>query len=283
MVNTALTNSTKRVTFSGMHWFAASLALVVSVVAFSRAADPARDVDGMRARIDRRLADHWLTADIVPAEDCTDSEFLRRAYLDLIGRIPRVSEVREFFSDQRLDRRQHLIEQLVQRPGYATRLANAWRRFLLPEGTDLERFGGIAGFETWLRAQFAQNTPYDQLVRDLLMAEGNASQSGPALFFTAWELKTEKLAASTSRAFLGLQLQCAECHDHPFDNWTQRDFWGYAAFFARLKSDRNVAPGQIVSFRERDTGEATLPDTEEVVMPRHLGGHRVEALGPGSP
>ena len=232
-----------------------------------RAADD--HVVRMRERIDELIADRWSAWNVQPAPECTDSEFLRRAYLDLVGRIPRVSEVRDYLRAAEADRRLQLIDQLVLRPTHATHVANAWRRFLLPEGTDLERVGGIAGFETWLRMRIAENIPYDQLVRELLLAEGDASESGPALFFTAWELKSEKLAASTSRAFLGLQLQCAECHDHPFEDWTQQDFWGYAAFFARLQPG-NMSTGPIVSFRERSTGEVTLPETEQVVLPRHL-------------
>ena len=210
---------------------------------------------------------------IQPAPLSSDSEFLRRAYLDLIGRVPRVSEAREFLDSRQPDKRENLIADLVQRPGYATRMANAWREFLLPVGTDLEANGGIAGFETWLREHIALNTPYNELVTELLQAEGDATQSGPALFFTAWELKPEKLAASTSRAFLGLQVQCAECHDHPFDHWTQQDFWGYAAFFGRLSpTDTNLPPGiPAQSFIERATGTVTIPETTEVVLPRLLG------------
>lgn len=227
----------------------------------------------MRERIDQHLARHWESRDIQPAPSCRDSEFLRRAYLDLIGRVPRVSEVREYLDSKQPDRRENLIADLVRRPGYATRMANMWREFLLPVGTDLEANGGIAGFETWLRERIALNMPYNELVTELLQAEGDATQSGPALFFTAWELKPEKLAASTSRAFLGMQVQCAECHDHPFDRWSQEDFWGYAAFFGRLQANGgNVAPGiPAQSFVERKTGKVTIPDTEQVVLPRLLG------------
>lgn len=227
----------------------------------------------MRDRIDKHLARDWESRGIQPAHPCSDSDFLRRSYLDLIGRVPRVSEAREFLDSEQPDKRENLIADLVRRPGYATRMANAWREFLLPVGTDLEANGGIAGFETWLRERIALNTPYNELVRELLQAEGDATQSGPALFFTAWELKPEKIAASTARAFLGMQVQCAECHDHPFDRWSQKDFWGYAAFFGRLQPSSGIlTPGvPTQSFVERTTGAVTIPDTEDVVLPRMLG------------
>ena len=249
------------------HFFIAALVLAQS----SLAQPPS--VREMRSNIDLQLATDWETRGIQPASTCSDSEFLRRAYLDLIGRVPRVSESREFLSSQQPDRRENLIADLVHRPGYATRMANAWREFLLPVGTDLEANGGIAGFETWLRERIAVNTPYNELVTELLQAEGDATQSGPALFFTAWELKPEKLAASTSRAFLGMQVQCAECHDHPFDRWTQQDFWGHAAFFARLKPGQGELPPGVPpqSFIVASSGEITIPDTDNIVTPKLLG------------
>ncbi len=260
-------------------WWKRQIQPLVIVLSFlvacwgSASADSPTSIQEMRDRIDAHLESDWKARNIDPAPACTDSEFLRRSYLDLIGRVPRVSESREFLESTQPDRRENLIGDLVSRPGYATRMANAWREFLLPVGTDLEASGGIAGFETWLRERIALNMPYNELVTELLQAEGDATQSGPALFFTAWELKPEKLAASTSRAFLGMQVQCAECHDHPFDQWSQKDFWGYAAFFARLQSGGGQLPPGVPaqSFIERQAGEVTLPDTEEVVLPKHLG------------
>ena len=234
---------------------------------------PPTTIPEMRERVDALLQADWRDREITPAEICSDSDFLRRSYLDLIGRVPRVSEARDFFDSSSEQRREALISDLVNRPGYATRMANAWRGFLLPVGTDLEQAGGIAGFETWLRDRIAENTPYDELVRELLLAEGDATESGPALFFTAWELKPEKLAASTARAFLGMQVQCAECHDHPFDRWSQTDFWSYAAFFARLEPvGGNPDIGQPAqSFQLVGEGEVTIPETEQVALPRYLG------------
>lgn len=221
----------------------------------------------MRARVDQLIDKSCQDAGIRPAEICDDATFVRRIYLDLLGRIPRVSEARDFLSDPSPARRDRLIDQLIERPALATRMTNVWRRTLLPEGTDLERLGGTAGFESWLRRRFAENAPYHEIVSDLLLAEGAVTESGPALFYTAWEVKPEKLAASTSEALLGIQIQCAQCHDHPFDRWTQRDFWGYAAYFAQLQV---AGEGPLASFQERNDGEVKLPDSQEVVPPRLL-------------
>ena len=153
---------------------------------------------------------------------------------------------------------------------HSTHLADVWKNVMLPEDAQARRFGQDAGFHAWLRERFSDNVPYNEIVRELVLASGAGNQQGPALFYTALELKPENLAASTSRIFLGVQIQCAECHDHPFDHWTREDFWGYAAFFARLQ--RPTGNQQAVNqVGDSDSGEVRFPETEEVVLPRFLG------------
>jgi hypothetical protein len=260
----------------------------------SRSKAPA-DFQSMKRRLDQRLAAAWKQAGIEPAAPATDAEFLRRAYLDLTGRVPRVAEARRFLSDDRPNRRRRLIDRLLGlapddsrsddsgavRPYYASHFAAVWRGFLLPSDADLRRFGGGLAFENWLRTQFADNVPYDQTVRELLLAEGQVFQTGPGLFYATVGVKPEELATATSRALLGVQIGCAQCHNHPFDVWSQRDFWSYAAFFARLEQPR--AQQQFVTvLRELDEGEVTLPDSDEVVPPRYLGGDERDGGETGS-
>ena len=231
----------------------------------------------MTARVDARLAEVWKREGVEPAPPAKDAEFLRRAWLDLCGIIPPlndadgISGVRDFLASTDPDKRARLIERLLARPSHATHFANLWKEVLLPTDANVRELGGDAGFQSWLRFQFAVNRPYDNLAADLLLARGPATQSGPALFFLALQLKPEEIAANTSRVFLGTQIQCAQCHDHPFDHWKKQDFWGYAAFFARL-----LQPGerQPTSFQVLDVerGEVMLPGTTEIVAPRFLGG-----------
>lgn len=225
----------------------------------------------MSRRIDERLAQRWQEAGVKPAASASDAEFVRRAYLDLTGRIPRVAEVRAFLSDNRLDRRALLIETLLTKPDHATHFANIWRGFLLPDGNNVQQFGGAGAFEGWLRGKFADNERYDKVVAELLLANGQINQSGPVLFYTSLELKPEELAASTSRAFLGVQIQCAQCHDHPFDHWKQQDFWGYAAFFARLTRPQGQQQFAL-AVSDAKEGEVKLPNKDEIVRPRFLRG-----------
>lgn len=231
----------------------------------------------MAARIDELLETSWKENGITPAPPASDSEFLRRAWLDLCGIIPPINDsdgisgIHSFLDDPSPDKRERLVQGLLRKPTHATHFANQWKNVMLPADIQVRRLGGDNGFQTWLRGQFADNVPYDRTVSDILTASGNANQTGPALFYTALQLKPEELAASSSRIFLGTQISCAQCHDHPFDHWKREDFWGYAAFFARLQQP---AGNQRVAFQVADvaTGEVKIPETEKVVLPRFLGG-----------
>lgn len=255
------------------------LALAICLIASIAIPTSGRALDhqAMANRIDQLLAERWAERGLEPAPIAEDAEFLRRAWLDLCGIIPPVnhqdgiSGVLDFLNSQDPQKRERLVNELLNKPTHATHLANLWQDVMLPADVDLRRFGGDAGFRNWLYAQFKNNVPYDRTVRELLTAGGNANQTGPVLFYTALQLKPEELAASTSRIFLGTQIQCAQCHDHPFDHWTRRDFWGYAAFFAQLQrpgANRQVA----FQVNDADSGEVEIPETGEVVPPKFLGG-----------
>lgn len=233
---------------------------------------PSRSASEMARRIDELMLRLWDDRGITPVGECNDLEFQRRVYLDLTGRVPTVSEVREYLANDRAGRRERLVEQLLGRRDHATHLAAVWRGFLLPEGVDLSQYGGTESFEQWLTDRFRRNVPYDSVVRELLLAEGRVSESGPILFYTALKMAPEALAAQTARAFMGMRLECAQCHDHFFDSrWKQEDFWGYAAFFARISRPEGkmemISP--VLQVKDTNWGDVTLPDREEIVPPRY--------------
>ncbi len=223
-------------------------------------------------RIDELIEQRLALSEFQPAPQADDAEFLRRVHLDLTGVVPRVSEARAFLADASPDKRDKLVDRLLTSPAQATHLANTWRRIMLPGGLNLEQINNVAGVQNWLRSRFVENLRYDNLVSELLVAtEGD--QTGPALYYTALDLAPEKLAGSTARIFLGLQIECAECHDHPFDDWKQADFWGYAAFFAQLRQDGAMQPGRNgMRIVDTDVGEVKLPNSETVVPPQFIGG-----------
>jgi hypothetical protein len=217
------------------------------------------------------LADFWNAQGITPAEPASDTEFLRRVYLDLTGRIPMVSEVYAFLDDPSPDRRENLVDDLLSRRDHATHLAAVWRSILLPEGVDLNTYGGTNKFDRWLADRFDENLPYDEIVRQLLLAEGRVSESGPILFYASLKLNPEEIAAKASRVFLGTRMECAQCHDHPFDDRiAQTDFWGFAAHFAQISRPQGKMEmtSPVLRVHDNNFGEVMLPDTETVVPPR---------------
>jgi len=230
-----------------------------------------------RAVIVRQIDDLILkqikSAGFDPAPHATDEEFVRRVYLDLSGAIPRVAETREFLADTRPDKRAILIDKLLSSPSHATHLANTWRNIMLPGGLNFDQINNVVGVQNWLRHRFVENVRYDNLVSELLVAS-DGGEAGPALYYTSLDLAPEKLAGSTARIFLGLQIECAQCHDHPFDHWKQTDFWGYAAFFARLRQPdmANPNPRGRARLIDLDQGDVKLPGTEDIVLPKYPAG-----------
>jgi hypothetical protein len=238
---------------------------------------PARE---MTAEIDRMLAASWKKAGIEPAVAADDAEFLRRVYLDLAGKIPAVAEVRKFLADTRADKRARLVDEQLNGAAFAAHFANIWRDMLLT-GTNPELRTGVAELESWLRLRFAASTPYNQLVAELVASSSAGPARGaqplavtvpsPIVFFQANERKPENLAASLSKVFLGVQVECAQCHDHPFAKWRQDDFWSFAAFFRGL--DARPSDMTMISLTDsRDRSGLPIPGTQTMAVPRFLDG-----------
>jgi hypothetical protein len=264
------------------------------VVPASHGADPPRasgeaalqDALAAAARIDAQLAAKWAKASVEPAPIADDAEFLRRVYLDLGGRIPEVSEARKFLEDKSPDKRQRLVEELLAHPRYVTHLTNVYRTLMLPEVRNNFQFGfGVGGFEAWLRQQFAQNVGYDKMVKELLTVQlggngmappgavvlGGGNGTNPLAFYQAKEFKPENLAAAATRLFLGVRLECAQCHDHPFASWKKEQFWSMAAFFAGIQSQRQ-GDFTNLSGDKRDKHEIGIPGGDRVAQARYLDG-----------
>jgi hypothetical protein len=240
---------------------------------------PSAEAAALAARIDRMLEATWVEKGITPAGPADDAEFLRRAYLDLAGRIPTVSEARAFLADTRSDRRRHLVAGLLNRPSYARHFTTVWRHLLLPEAdsnVQLQIFS--SGFDGWLRQQFVKNVPYDEMVRDLLTTkiDQQAGRRGfdirtigeptPIAYYLAKESKAENLASAAARVFLGIRLECAQCHDHPFAEWKRDQFWGLAAFFAGIRAPDSPNGFAFPDREVLDRRELAIPGTDRVIQ-----------------
>ena len=242
----------------------------------------ADDVQNLADRIDRHIAARWQADKIKPAPAADDAEFLRRTYLHVAGTIPTVAEAHEFLQNQSEQRRRQLVDQLLQSSRYVTNFSHFWSRVMLPESAN-DFPAQKPGFEAWLRQHLANNTHYDALVYELLTTPlasdrgmvgvmQNPGSVSPIAFFTTKQIRPENLAAATSRMFLGIRIECAQCHNHPYDSWKQEHFWGYAAFFAGIERT-NMTDGNLGQVKEVfDRRELTIPDHETVVQATYLDG-----------
>jgi hypothetical protein len=183
--------------------------------------------------IDQLVYDRLRKLAIAPSAGCTDAEFLRRASLDAAGALPTPERARAFLEDPDPDKRNKLIDRLLQSPTYADHWANKWGDLLRPNPF---RVGVKAVYmlDQWLRDSFRQNKPMDQFVREILIAQGSTHRYGPTVIFRDRREPID-IAPFVSQVFLGVRLECAKCHHHPNEKWGQEDFYQLAAFFGELK------------------------------------------------
>ncbi|MHC4878437.1 MAG: DUF1549 domain-containing protein [Planctomycetota bacterium] len=173
----------------------------------------------------------------IPASGLSsDSEFLRRVHLDTIGTLPTAQEAREFLADQRPDKRSRLTDRLLERDEYADYWTMKWLDLLRADQLAVTPQGTVA-MQRWLRKHFQQNRPFDQLARELLTVQGSTQAEGPGAFYKALK-KPDELSRSVSQLFLGVRIECAQCHHHPSERWSQADYTGLAGFFTGVKLKR---------------------------------------------
>jgi len=241
------------------------LFLVVSGILVSTEAVRGESPPPLRQLIDAEVQTARQLEQIAAPGTADDATFLRRIHLDLIGTIPTHDEARRFLEDTATDKRAVLIDALLKDPRFARHQASTWQSVLF----EREPARGGQVFNNWLSDKLSRNVPYDRWVRELLMAEGNTRENGPPLFYAQFKVKPESTAIAVSRMLLGVQIQCAQCHDHPHDRWKQRDFYGLTGFFVRLSlvtlGDRKEMIG------ERRTGEVVFVDPTEKDQPGKKG------------
>ncbi|MFM8890616.1 MAG: DUF1549 domain-containing protein, partial [Planctomycetia bacterium] len=221
---------------------------------------------------------------VLPSPPADDATFLRRASLDAIGRLPTAAEARRFLADTDPAKRERLVDALLERPEYADRWANLWADLLRPNPY---RVGikATLSLDTFLRDAFARNLPYDRFVGELLTATGSVWRNGAAVIYRD-RRSPDELASLASQLFLGVRIECAKCHQHPFEVYGQGDFYGLAAFFARVGHQGTGLSPPISGGEEavivRADGEVRHPLSNVVLAPKPLGGEPI-AVGAGDP
>lgn len=197
--------------------------------------------------VDKHTAPKWRELGITPSELCTDEQFARRVYLDITGTLPTVDALTKFVDDKAADKRGKLVDQLLESPEYAYFFANKWADVLrVKRRNQPERAIGTFAFHTWIREALATDKPYDDFVREIITAIGEETKSPPTVWYK--EVTTpENFVDDVSQVFLGQRLACANCHHHPYEKWTQDDYWGIAAFFGRVGKKPIIAPGKQIN------------------------------------
>lgn len=228
------------------------------------------DPIAVAAVIDREI-DAKLAADKIQAgERSTDAEFLRRSYLDLTGVIPTAAKARQFLDDRSPDKRTKLIDELLASSNFGKHAADVWMGLLVTRTSDQRRIS-YEPLREWLATQFNENKPWNQIAADLIAAEGT-QEKNPAVTYYLSNNTVDKMTDSVSKLFLGVSIQCAQCHDHKFEDWKQSEYWSLAQFFMRVQVgglQQNGTPS-IEEVNKPNRRRIPLPEDAKAMPVRYL-------------
>ncbi len=224
--------------------------------------------------IDDKVWDKLQLLGITASLPAVDSKIVRRLFIDIIGRLPTPQEAQQYINDTTPDKQDKLVDWLLEQPEYADHWANKWTDLLRPNPY---RVGikAVLNYDNWIREAFRENRPYDQFVRGLITAEGSTFRNGASTLFRD-RRSPDEVTTLVSQLFLGIRLDCAKCHHHPFERWSQEDFYSFAAFFARVgRKGTGLSPpisGSEEVIMEAASGSVSHPLTGAVLSPRPLYG-----------
>jgi mono/diheme cytochrome c family protein len=230
--------------------------------------------------IDTHVAEKLNKLRIIPSGLADEESFLRRVFLDIVGVPPTVAEREKFLADTRKDKRDALVDELLGRKEFTEMWVMKWAELMqirtFNNGPQQVSYKAALNYYQWLRERIAGNVPFNELVRELLSAKGGTFSS-PATNFFQIEQDVLKLTENVAQVFMGTRIQCAQCHNHPFDRWTMDDYYSFASFFAQVKRKPAEDPRERVVFDEG--GELQNPVTKQNMTPKFLGGPKPEIKG----
>jgi Protein of unknown function (DUF1553)/Protein of unknown function (DUF1549) len=229
--------------------------------------------------IDRHVLAKLRKLNVPPSSPATDSVFLRRATLQIAGRLPTLKESRSFLSDGDPQKRRKLIDLLLSDPGFADVQAQQWSALLRNKRRAQDkRIPGTKAFHAWIRKSFARNVPFDRFVRSILTATGDVKSNPPVQWYAEVRY-LDRYVDDTAQVFLGVRIGCARCHHHPFERFSQDDYFGLAAFFARVGRTGGTGGAERAANETiyvKSDGSVKHPGTGRIVLPRGLGGEPLE-------
>lgn len=219
--------------------------------------------------VDRLVFARWQNLHLLPSEICSDDVFLRRAAIDLTGRLPSPEELRAFQADPAADKRSRMIDQLLESPDFTELWVMRWAELLQIRTSNGVSPKGLLLYDRWLRERVHAGVTIDQIVKELLPATGGTFEN-PATSYYQTETTPQLLAENVAQSFLGTRIQCAQCHNHPFDRWTMDDYYGFASFFSQVGYKQAQDPREIMIFNAA-TGGLKHPVGDRDAVPTFLG------------
>jgi hypothetical protein len=220
--------------------------------------------------IDELVFKKLKTVGMPPSALCDDATFIRRVTIDIAGRLPTPDETQRFLNGTNAVKRDKLIDTLLDTPDYADYFANKWSALFRNKRSDGNQTRGTYAFHDWMRDSLLMNKPFDQLVREIVAATGDIGENPPVAWYRQVKEPTTQLE-DTAQLLLGQRLQCAQCHHHPYEKWSQNDYYSFAAFFSRVGRKGGSQMGEEVIFHRRGAAEATNKKTKLAVKPAGLG------------
>lgn len=220
--------------------------------------------------IDELVNDKLRKLRITPSEVCSDEEFLRRAYIDIVGMLPTVEEYSAFMADSSDDKRAKLVDELLSRKEFTELWVMKWAELLGIRSSNQVSYKSAVLYYNWLQDQIANNVPMDEMVQELIGSKGGTF-TNPATNYYQIERQTLKTAENVAQVFMGMRIQCAQCHNHPFDRWTVDDYYSFAAFFSQIGRKRGEDPRELIIYNRGSGAVRHLVDNR-VMEPKFLGG-----------
>lgn len=214
---------------------------------------------------------------MTPSEVCSDEVFIRRVFLDVVGKLPTVEEFNAFMADSSPDKREKLVDDLLSRKEFTELWVMKWAELLAMRSSNQVSYKSMLLYYNWLQERIADNVPMDDMVRELLASKGGTF-TDPATNFYQIERDTLKTTENVAQVFMGMRIQCAQCHNHPFDRWTMDDYYGFAAFFRQIGRKRGEDPRELIIFNS-GSGEVKHPVGGANMKPKFLGGETPDLAG----
>ncbi len=227
--------------------------------------------------VDTLLHEKFKKLRIIPSELCSDEEFLRRATLDITGRVPTVDEYNAFLADADPKKRDKLVDDLLGRKEFVELWVMKWAELLTIRTTNQISYKSMLLYYTWLQDKIANNVPMNVMVQDLLASNGGTFANAATNYYQN-ERDTLKVAENVAQVFMGMRIQCAQCHNHPFDRWTMDDYYSFAAFFSQIGRKAAEDPREIIVFNS-GSGVVRHPVGNRVMEPKFLGGETPDVKG----